>query len=116
MLFILITALIACNYVQQRKFDKAQWQDGDIEQYPYRDAMLNDLLTHYHLKGMTYKQLTQLLGGANRWESSNLDSPYYDIIVDYGNDIDPVYTKTLTFYLNKDSVVTSYKVKEWHQK
>jgi hypothetical protein len=62
---------------------------------------------------MTYRQLTKLLGEANRWEEVNIDSPYYVINTDYGNDIDPVYTKALTFYLNKDSVVTGYRVKEW---
>ena len=108
LLFIMLLSLIACNQRKQEiKFDRTKWDDGDVEIYPYRDAMLTDLLTRYHLKGMSYKQLTQLLGEANRWENLNIDSPYYVITTDYGSDIDPVYTKTLTLYLNKDSIVTS---------
>ena len=38
----------------------------------------------------------------------------YNIITDYGSDIDPVYIKNLTFYLNRDAVVAGYEVKEWH--
>lgn len=101
------------NHSVQIKFNRTQWDDGDIEIYPYRDAMLNNLLKNYHLKGMSYRQLTKLLGEPNRWENVNIDSPYYVINTDYGNDIDPVYTKTLTVFLNKDSVVADYKVKEW---
>jgi hypothetical protein len=48
-----------------------------------------------------------------RWDTVNIDSPYYVINTDYGNDIDPVYRKTLTIYLNKDSIVTGFKIKEW---
>jgi len=117
-LVLLITAafaviIIGCKpHSREIKFNRAQWDDGDIEIYPYRDAMLNDLLTTYHLKGMNYKQLTKLLGEPQRWEDDNIDSPYYNIITDYGDDIDPVYTKTLIIYLNKDSIITNYKVQE----
>src|ERR1700761_2676227 len=105
-----------CTYhSEQIKFNRAQWDDGDIEIYPYRDAMLNDLLTNYHLKGMRYKDMTKLLGEPNRWENVNIDSPYYTINTDYGHDIDPVYTKALTIYLNKDSIITTYKIKEWRK-
>src|SRR4051812_23553358 len=83
--FVLI--LYGCSH-QQIKFNRAQWNDGDIEIYPYRDAMLNDLFTNHHLKGMSYRQLTTLLGEPNRWENVNIDSPYYVINTDYGNDID----------------------------
>lgn len=109
--------ITSCNpHSQELKFNRAQWDDGDIEIYPYRDAMLNDLLTTYQLKGMSYKQLTKLLGEPQRWENLNIDSPYYNIITDYGDDIDPVYTKTLIIYLNKDSIITNYKVHNLQQK
>lgn len=113
---LVVIIVSGCSaHSQQLKFNRTQWDDGDIEIYPYRDAMLSDLLTNYHLKGMSYKQLTKLLGEPQRWENANIDSPYYNIDTDYGQDIDPVYTKTLTIYLNKDSVVTGYKVEEWHK-
>jgi len=111
--FIFLISGGCAHHTAQIKFNRTQWDDGDIETYPYRDAMLNDLLANYHLKGITYHQLTKLLGEPGRWENVNIDSPYYVINTDYGHDIDPVYTKTLTIYLDKDSVVTNYEVKEW---
>src|SRR2546430_17276038 len=112
--FSLLLLLTSCKeHLRQIKFNRVQWDDGDIEIYPYRGEMLYDLLTSYHLKGLTYKQLAKLLGEPDRWEKVNIDSPYYVINTEYSNGIDPTYTKTLTFYLNKDSVVTGYKVKEW---
>lgn len=65
---------------------------------------------------MSFTQMTKLLGEPSRCENVNIDSPYYTINTDYGHDIDPVYTKILTVYLNKDSVITNYKVKEWRKK
>lgn len=109
MLIFLCAALHGCT--GQMKFDKDKWREGDAGVYPYRDAMLKDLL-NYPLQGMTYKELTDLAGEPNRWES-NIDSPYYDIITRYGLDIDPVYSKTLTIYLNRDSVITGYRIVEW---
>lgn len=111
--FVLITVIfVSCKHrTLQMKFDRVKWWDGDVEIYPYRDAMLNDLLKH-NLKGMTYKQLTKFVGEPNRWDN-NIDSPYYPIITDYGSDIAPVYTKSLVLYLNKDSIITRCKVEEW---
>lgn len=108
-LILLFTALCGCK--QQMKFDKNKWREGDAEVYPYRDAMLKDLLNR-PIKGMTYKKLIELAGEPDRWDN-NLDSPYYDIITEYGLDIDPIRSKTLTIYLNNDSVIIGYKVREW---
>lgn len=109
LLILLVNVMYGCK--QQMKFDKEKWGEGDAGVYPYRDAMLKDLLSRA-IKGMTYKELTELAGEPNR-SDDNLDSPYYDIITDYGSDIDPVYRKTLTVFLNKDSVITSCMVREW---
>ncbi len=40
---------------------------------------------------------------------------FYDIDIDYGSDIDPVYSKTLTFQFDKDSIVKTFEVKEWNK-
>ena len=44
------------------------------------------------------------------------DTAYYDIITDYGHDIDPVYTKELIFRFDNDSLVIDYKIREWEKK
>lgn len=110
--FSLCIGLIACQ--PKLKFDKAKWDSKDDMQYPYREAMLDDLVKHHQLKGLTYKQLTRQVGEPARYDN-DLNNPYYNIIIDYGWDIDPVYTKVLSIQLNSDSVVTGYKVEEWRK-
>ncbi|RVU02386.1 hypothetical protein EOD41_00140 [Mucilaginibacter limnophilus] len=107
---MLCLCLTACQ--PKLKFDKAKWNSRSDMEYPYRDAMLDDLLKQHHLKGLTYKELTKNIGEPIR-ALDNLEYAYYNIVTDYGSDIDPVYTKILSIKLNKDSIVTDYKVEEW---
>jgi len=110
LLLIFLVLLAACHFNQ--RFDKLKWNTFDSMFYPYRDAMLDDLLKHHSLKGLTYKELTTQIGEPVR-SRDDKDNPYYQIVTDYGSDIDPVYTKILTIHLSKDSIVTGYKVEEW---
>jgi hypothetical protein len=111
---LLFGILLNFSCERKLKFDKAKWNDKYDLEYPYREVMLEDLVKHHHLIGLTYKQLTTQIGEPARYDS-NLDNPYYNIIIDYGWDIDPVYTKVLRIQLNKDSVVAGYKVEEWRK-
>lgn len=107
--YILITIfLVSCN--QQIKFNQAQWQTKDDMEYPYRKKMLNDLTTNHKLSGLKYSEIIDLLGQPQISDSTTLG---YQIIVDYGHDIDPVYTKYLELTFSKDSIITAFKVKEW---
>jgi len=95
-----------------QKFDKIKWAEDYKSGIPgpNRSKMLDDLTSNYKLVNIKYSQLVDLLGNPDYIESSEIS---YDIIVDYGTDIDPVYTKNLDFSFSKDSVITSYKVREW---
>ncbi len=94
-----------------KAYKKDLWVDGDSGfPSPSRQSMLTDLTKNHKLKGLTKTQLFNLLGPSDHIEKNNV---YYDITVDYGNDIDPVYTKTLKFNLAGDSVVKSFSVLEW---
>jgi hypothetical protein len=73
--------------------------------------MLNDLINNHHLKGLTYRQLIDSIG-VPHIDSGSYEA-YYNIILDYGWDIDPVYSKDLVVQLNQDSVVTGFTIKEW---
>lgn len=83
-----------------------------------REPMLDDLLENHSLKGQSIGKLRKLFG------SNDLEVYEYDhqltiqmnIVTDYGWDIDPQYTKDLFLYLNQDSVVTSFEVKEHQSK
>lgn len=113
--FFLCVILPACRpHPFKTKFNKAKWNEKNDWEYPNRAAVLDDLLKYHQIKGLTYKQQTIQIGEPMR-NDDDLTHPYYDIIVDFGSDIDPVYTKVLSITLNKDSVVTGYEVKEWRQ-
>ena len=95
-----------------KTFDKLSWNTKEDPAFPpsSRTLMLDDLLASHQLKGLHYRQLMDSLSAPDAHEADTLA---YFIIEDYGSDIDPVYTKSLHVYINKDSVVTGYKVKEW---
>ena len=82
-------------------------------EYPYRRAMLKDLMTNYKLKGLSYKELVDLIGEPQKNLIGDSDEIYYPVFEDYGSDIDPVHTIDLAIKLNKDSVVTDFRVDEW---
>jgi hypothetical protein len=105
--------LLSCGHNNmQIKFDGNKWNEQTDPIFPsvYRPKMLADLTSNHQLIGLGYSHLIQLLGIPDAKDSSSLS---YKIIVDYGRDIDPVYVKTLDFTFSKDSVITSYKVREW---
>lgn len=74
------------------------------------EKKLGDLLSNYKLVGMKYSDLIKLLGNPDNGDSVSIS---YQIELDYGFDIDPVYSKKLYFFFANDSVVTSYEMKEW---
>ena len=107
----LILTLFSCQ--TQQKFDKAKWAEvADLMTFPNRKHMIDDLVRNYQLKGKKYSEIVELLDKPQ----SKLDSTmeiYYDIHVEYGYDIDPIYSKTLSITFNKDTVVNSFEVNIW---
>ena len=109
LIFVFFT-FVSCN--RQIKFDKNRWNEQADPVFPssYRPKMLNDLITNNRLIGLRYHQLIELLGIPDNKDSSFLS---YKIVVEYGSDIDPVYTKDLKFTYSRDSLINSFKVIEW---
>ncbi len=67
-----------------------------------------------HLKkGMTYHQLTMLLGEPECLSGLAPRTLSYTIMVDFGNDIDPVEAKTLLIELTADSLINSFKINHY---
>ncbi len=108
----LVLTLASCQ--RELKFDKSKWNEQTDPTFPspYRVQMLKDLITNEELVGQTTNKLKHLLGEPDRVERDVL---IYKIEVDYGSDIDPVYTKDLVFRYSKDSIVQSFKVIEWNK-
>src|SRR4051794_275781 len=94
LLFLLCCAvlLFSCNNIQQEKFDKVNWYRPADPAFPpsHRKNMLKDLTTNYKLTGIKYSELINLLGEPNFIDSSSFG---YEVDVDYGHDIDPIYIK-----------------------
>ena len=112
-LIFLLFLLFISSCVWKTTFNKTGWNEkGDLGTWPNRNAMLDDLLKKHTLKGSTYQQLVDSVGEPSI-DSNDPGVAYYNITVEYGGDIDPVYFKDLFIFLNKDSVVTGFKVKEW---
>jgi len=112
-LLSLIVTATSCK--PEMKFDREKWnyQTDPAAPPDYRNRMVNDLMQHHQLIGLHYTQLVQLLG-----EPSFIDGTIdadYELDIDYGRDIDPIYIKNLTIHLSKDSVVTSFKIDEWRK-
>ena len=102
--------LSACK--KQSAFDKDKWAyRGDME-FPYREEMLTDLLESHPLRGLSYSQLINTLGKPDQVGSTNYQVNY-DILTEYGSDIDPIHSKLLEISLSTDSMVTGHKVQEW---
>jgi hypothetical protein len=55
-----------------------------------REKMLRDLFSNYKLVGIKYSDLTKLLGTPDNGDSVSVS---YEIELDYGFDIDPIYSK-----------------------
>jgi hypothetical protein len=108
-IILVITALSGCD-VKKEKFTTKGWDDGDGISFPKRESMVDDLLATHKLKGLTYKQALGLLKYPQR-NGLNDQSFEYEVVRKMDG-IDTVYAKTLVLYLNKDSVVSSYKVIE----
>ncbi len=108
--FLLLLILVSC--AQQMKFDKERWNEQIDPIFPsyYRPKMLKDLTQNYKLIGLSCSQLKGRLGQADNMDNNSIS---YKIIIDYGGDIDPVYTQDLVFTYSKDSLITSYKIIEW---
>jgi hypothetical protein len=95
------------------KFEKNGWnQKGNLNSYPNRESMLKDLTENHKLKGIAYPKLIDLLGLPENYSDEKFNTMTYNIVTEYGNDIDPVYIKNLEIKLAKDSIVENYKVVE----
>jgi hypothetical protein len=111
-LILNLVGLISCK--QQVKFDKVKWTTKEFPEAPpqQREGMLQDLTTNYKLVGLQRNKVIDLLGSPDYANDTTLT---YEITGDYGSDIDPVAGKYFDLILNKDTVVVSTKVREWHK-
>ncbi|MGL4629844.1 MAG: hypothetical protein ACRCVT_01465 [Leadbetterella sp.] len=107
-LFFLLTS---CK--EKIPFDKVGWiVKDDLGLYPNREKMVDNLTKNQKLKGLTYRQLIKKIGEPDKISTSSNNTIYYNIVTNYGYDIDPVISKSLEFRFDKDSVITAFKINE----
>ncbi len=92
----------------QQPFDKIKWVMRSGDDYPYRDKMLEDLVANVTLKGLTYKELIDVLGAPDRKDSSYL---FYRV-AQQRIGFFPLHTKTLVIKFDRDSTVEWRKIHE----
>lgn len=74
--------------------------------------MLNDLINSHQLKGLPYKQLIDLLVEPERYSDEEQNAATYNLAIDYGRDIDPIYIKYFEVKFSSDNIVTDMNIRE----
>ena len=114
-LTILFILFFSSCYFNQEKFNKQKWNlKDDVGYYSYREPMLKDLLENHKIKGLNITELENLFGKIEI-DSSNKKELFFNVVVDFGWDIDPVYTKDLIIPLDNNSIAKDYKIIEWNK-
>ena len=90
---ILFLFLISSCGIKEIEFEKSKWNESSDGFYEYRENMVSDLIKNYLQKGMTYKQLTDLIDEPTNFANLKKNTIGYIIMEDYGWNIDPVKTK-----------------------
>jgi hypothetical protein len=110
---VLNTFCYSCNDItRSEKFNKEIWNQYGSFDGPDRDLMAEDLIKTHRLIGLTNKQMLQLLGSpSNLGDTTKTD---YELSQEFDS-IDPISGKNLVIQFNKDSVITSASIEEWHK-
>ena len=98
---------------EQLDFELSKWNESVDGFYKYRESMAQELMENHLEKGMTYQQLTDLIGEPENIANLKHNTIGYKLMEDYGLDIDPVETKTLMIELTNDSLVQDFKIEHW---
>lgn len=104
--------LSSCG-VKEMKFDKSKWNERFDGFYEYRENMVQDLMENHLEKGMELKKVVELLGEPGNYHNKKENEIIYEIMVDYGWNIDPMEGKELYIEFNKDSIITDFKLEHW---
>ncbi|CAL65839.1 hypothetical protein [Christiangramia forsetii] len=109
---IIITQLSSCG-VKEMEFDKSKWNERFDGFYEYRENMIQDLMENHLKKGMKLRKVVELLGEPGNYQNEETNEITYEIMVDYGWNIDPMEVKELYVEFDKDSIVTDFRLEHW---
>ena len=110
---LIIIPLMFLSCSDRMKFDIKKWNDeSDRGYFHYRNAMLDDLLENYHLKGKTIKELQSIFGYVDYDSTINQQNISFEVYQEWKG-IDPSYTKYLVLRLSKNKTVDSVYFNEF---
>ena len=95
------------------EFEKSKWNERFDGFYEYRENMVQDLMENHLQKGMDLKKVVKLLGEPDNSQNRRENEIIYEIMVDYGWNIDPMKGKELYIEFDKDSIITNYRIEHW---
>lgn len=111
---ILIFFAVSCK--PEMKFNREEWNSSeDFITFENRDAMLNDLLENYSLKGKNREELEKIFGEMDGYGYDVDDSVISIEVLQKWQGIDAVYHKNLNLKFNKNGVVDSVYITEHYQ-
>ncbi|WP_100616387.1 hypothetical protein [Confluentibacter citreus] len=110
----LTTFLLLLNCGKKEiEFDQEKWSENFDGIYKHRENMVKDLMQNHLKKGIEYKKIIELLGEPENYHNKKANEIIYEIMVDYGWNIDPVKGKKLHLEFDKDSIITSIELEHW---
>ncbi len=95
------------------EFDRSNWNTIVDGIYKYREQMVDDLIQNHLKKGMSRRELIELIGDPENIQMMENNTIGYIIMEDYSRDIDPVETKTLIIQFTNDSLISDYEIQHW---
>ena len=90
-------------------FNKERWLVKTGSNYPYRDGMVQDLMTNQGIRNLKYDEIIEHLGKPDRINEGHL---YYRIDQTRLGGVWLLHTKTMVIQLAPDSTVNWIKIHE----
>ncbi len=109
LIFLFIFSCFSCHHYKEQeriKFDAAKWKVQQENDFPYRDAMLDDLISKNFLKGINKETLINLLGLPYKNDNNYL---FYRITRQSLGAF-TLHTKTLVIKMDSSGLVQTVKI------
>lgn len=100
----------ACNNSREKQveaFDRSKWLTQENGSYPYRESMLQSLISQHPIAGWKKDSVINFLGKPDRTQDGYL---YYTISRNMIGNVFTLHTKTLVIKLGEDSTVEWRKI------
>lgn len=117
-IFLIVIACILVTYSckNETEFDTGRWKVKHGMSYPYRESMAGDLVKNHDFRGFTRGEVVNLLGDPDYDDTiNNRYCIYYEILTEFGPDMDPVFSRTLAVEFDRGMKVRDYKIEEWRK-